>query len=73
MRKTLLVTLAGATFLSAGMLDSRAGAMPLAPPSALGVAAANSSLVQKTTNVCGSNGCVRVQTQRVQHRRPHHP
>ena len=27
-------------------------------------------LVQRVTNVCGANGCVRVQTQRVQHQKP---
>ncbi len=73
MRNALLTALAAATLLSGGMLGSRAGAMPLVAPSALGFATADAALVQQATNVCGSNGCVRVQTQRVQHHRIHHP
>ena len=69
MRKTLVMILAGAALLSAGMLESRAGAMPRA---VLGATAANATVVQQATNVCGSNGCVRVQTQRVRHHRVSH-
>jgi hypothetical protein len=39
--------------------------MPSAPLSAGDV-----QLVHRVTNVCGANGCVRVQTQRVQHQKP---
>jgi hypothetical protein len=73
MRKVLVTALAAVTILAHGMLGNRAGAMPLATPSALGVATADAALVQQATNVCGSNGCVRVQTQRVKHYRSHRP
>jgi hypothetical protein len=75
MRGILLTALAAATILSSGMLDKRAAAMPLAAPAALGAAIAGTGLVQRATNVCGSNGCVRVQTTRLRKHQlppPHH-
>jgi hypothetical protein len=60
MRKTLLTVFAAAALLSGGMLGNRAQAMTLAPPSALGVAVADTGLVQKAAVVCGYRGCVRV-------------
>ncbi len=72
MRKTLLTALltalAAATILSGGMLGHAAAAMTRAAP-ALDVAAAHAAF-QQVTNVCGTNGCVRVQTQRVRHQKP---
>jgi hypothetical protein len=62
MCKTLLTALTVATLLSSGMLGNRAEAMTLATRSALGAATADAGFVQRATNVCGSNGCVRVQT-----------
>ncbi len=60
MRKTLLAALAAAALLSGGMLGNRAEAMTLAAPSALGVVAADTGLVQEAAIVCGYRGCVRV-------------
>jgi hypothetical protein len=70
MRKALFAALA-ATLLSGGMAGNRADAMTSAAPAALGVAAAAATLVQQATNVCGSNGCVRVQTQKVRPPKKH--
>jgi len=69
--KTLLTALAAATILSGGMLGNRAEAMALAAPSALGVATADAALVRQAKTVCGSNGCVSVQTSRPRPRRTH--
>ncbi len=60
MRKTLLTAFAAAALLSGPMLASPAGAITVAAPSAIGVAAAGTGLVQKTAVVCGYRGCVRV-------------
>ncbi len=57
MRKTLLTALTAAALLSGGMLGNRAEAMMLAAPSELGVAAADTGLVQKTVLVCGPYRC----------------
>jgi len=72
MRKIILTALAAAAILSGGMLGNRAQAMTLATPSVLGVATADAALVRQAKAVCGSNGCVQVQTSRP---RPHkgHP
>jgi hypothetical protein len=51
MRK-IIMTLATAALLPAGMLSNRAGAVS--------VAAANRDVIQKATVVCGYGGCVRV-------------
>ncbi len=64
MRKTLLTAFAAAALLSSAMLASPAGAITLAAPSAIGVAATNTGLVQKTAVVCGYRGCVRVHPRR---------
>jgi energy-converting hydrogenase Eha subunit C len=69
MRKTLLTAVAAAAILSGGMLGHAAAAMTCAAPAALDVAAAHAAF-QQVTNVCGTNGCVRVQTQRVRHQKP---
>jgi len=60
MHRTLLTVLAAAAFFSAGMLSNRAEAITLAAPSALGVAIADTGLVQKAAVVCGYYGCRRV-------------
>ena len=60
MRKRLLTAFAAAAFPSGAMLGNRAEAMTLAAPSALGVAAADRSHVEKAAIVCGYYGCVRV-------------
>jgi hypothetical protein len=64
MRGTLFTALAVAFVLSTGVSGHRAEAAPFGPPSALG-AAASAAVVQQVANVCGSSGCVRVQTQRI--------
>jgi hypothetical protein len=69
MRKTLLTAVAAPTLLFAGILGNQVGAMPVVMPSALGAASPDAALVRRITNVCGTNGCVRVQTQRVVHHR----
>jgi hypothetical protein len=71
MRKALFAAFAAATVLSGGWLES-AGAVTFAAPSALGVAASDSGVIQQVTVVCGTNGCSQVQTKRVQHRKPIH-
>jgi hypothetical protein len=43
--------------------------MALAAHSLPGAAAAHPA-VQQVANVCGANGCVRVQTQKVRHQKP---
>lgn len=71
MRRSLLTVLAVASIMSAEMLGHQAGAMTLIPPSALGIANANVTLVQKAAVICGGNGCAPVQTKRVQrHKKP---
>jgi len=46
--------------LSLGAVVDSAAAMPSATPSQLGLATANTGLVQKTAVVCGRYGCRRV-------------
>lgn len=71
MPRSLLTVFAVATVLSAGMLDNQAGAMTLVPPSVVGIANADGTLVQKAAVICGNNGCAPVQTKRVQrHKKP---
>jgi hypothetical protein len=69
MRGTILTALVVAGILSGGGLSHRAEAMALAAHSPPGAAAAQPA-VQQVANVCGSNGCVRVQTQKVKHQKP---
>jgi hypothetical protein len=65
MRGTLVLTLAVAVILSMG---AAAGAATRTPASL--VSGGDGPLIQRVTNVCGANGCARVQTQRVQHHKP---
>jgi hypothetical protein len=60
MRKTLVAALGAVALLSAGAFANQAAALPAATPSALGVDAADSGLVQKAAVVCGYYRCVRV-------------
>lgn len=63
MRGTLLTGLATAALLLSGPFAYHAKAAILAPAPMLD--GGNAAGIQHVTNVCGSNGCVRVQTQRV--------
>jgi hypothetical protein len=71
MRRAVFAAFAAATVLSGGLRES-AGAVTFAAPSALGVAAPDTGLIEQVTVVCGTNGCSQVQTKRVQHRKPLH-
>jgi hypothetical protein len=64
MRRVLFCCLA-AGVLSGGLIAAAEAAMPSAS-----IPGGDMQLVQRVTNVCGANGCVRVQTQRVQHQKP---
>jgi len=66
MRKSFIITLAATASLAA-MSHHCAAAM--APGAASALAAADASLAEPVVNVCGTNGCVRVQTQRIVKRR----
>jgi hypothetical protein len=68
MRGILLLNLVFATILCGGLSAGDAKAGTVTPP--LFVSGADVPLVQPVANVCGANGCVRVQTQRVQHQKP---
>jgi hypothetical protein len=68
MRGILLTGLAAASFLLGGLSTRDAEAAMLAAPTMS--LAGQAPVVQRVTNVCGANGCVRVQTQRVQHQKP---
>jgi hypothetical protein len=63
--RLILFSCLTAGVLSGGLIAAAEAAMPTAPLSAGDV-----QLVRRVTNVCGANGCVRVQTQRVQHQKP---
>jgi hypothetical protein len=65
MRKVFIAALAAAAFLAAAMPLHGAAAMLRPSASALAAAGADARLVEPVVNVCGANGCVRVQTQRV--------
>jgi hypothetical protein len=71
MREILLTGLATTIFLSSGMLGKRVDAMPLAAPSAIGVATGDTALVRQARAVCGNNGCVQVQTSGPSKKRTH--
>jgi hypothetical protein len=60
MRKTAFAAAALAAALSLDMAADSAAAMPSATPGQLGLATANTGLVQKTRVVCGRTGCRRV-------------
>jgi len=68
MRGIFVLNLVFATILCGGLGAGDATAATLTPP--LVVSGAGVPLVQPVANVCGANGCVRVQTQRVQHQKP---
>jgi hypothetical protein len=68
MRGTLFIALAVAALLLSGPSAHHAEAGTLAPASILG--SGNAAAIQRVAAVCGNNGCVRVQTQRVRHQRP---
>jgi len=73
MRKIFLAALAATAVLGGGMPGGgRAAAMVPAASSARGLAA-DAGLLQRVLNVCGANGCVKVQTQRVVKRHPPPP
>jgi hypothetical protein len=61
MREIILTGLVAVTLLSSGTLGKGVDAMPLAAPSLIGAATADTALVQQAHAVCGSNGCVQVQ------------
>jgi len=65
LRRTLLTTLTVAGIFLAGLASHGAVAMNAPPPGATTMPA-----IEKITNVCGSGGCVRVQTQRIKHHKP---
>lgn len=69
MRQILLAALAAAAIVAGEAPRDRAAAMVPAhslPPDL----AAHTGLVRRAVNVCGTNGCVRVQTQRIVKRHP---
>jgi hypothetical protein len=68
MRGILFTAATIASLLLGGPAARHAEAATLAPASILG----NSGMppIQYITNICGANGCVRVQTQRIQHHKP---
>jgi hypothetical protein len=73
MRKIFLAALAVAAVLGGGMLGGGwAAAMVPAASSGRGLAG-DAGLVRRVLNVCGTNGCVKVQTQRVVKRHPPAP
>jgi hypothetical protein len=64
----LFTSVAAASFLLTGSLADNAEAAMLTPAAISG--GGDAAFIQRVVNVCGANGCVRVQTQRVQHQRP---
>ena len=76
MRKIVIITLAATASLAAMSHQCAAAMLPgaaFALATAHGAAGAGARLVEPVTNVCGLNGCVRVQTQRIVKRRPPPP
>jgi hypothetical protein len=65
MRTTFLSTLAAAAILFGGFLGNQAEAFTATAPSALG--GALSSLVRPAANLCGTVGCMPVQTKKIRH------
>lgn len=61
----LAAAVAAATFVSGAALSTRASAMTLGAPSALGVAGGNGALLERVVNVCGINGCSPIHVKRV--------
>jgi hypothetical protein len=60
MHKTVFAAAALGSVLLLGASADRAAAMPSATPSQLGLATADTRLVQKTAVVCGRWGCRRI-------------
>lgn len=67
MLRNILAAVIGASLLSAVLAAHGAAAMPPGGAAALSAASAVASFIHKVTSVCGTNGCVVVQTKRVQH------
>ncbi len=65
MRATFLTIFAAAAMLSCGSLGNQAEAFTTTASAALGVALP--SVVLPVANICGSVGCVPVQTKKVRH------
>lgn len=70
MPKIMLVALAATLLLAGGLRADCAVAMTLAPLAAYHAASGRAAPIERVTNICGSNGCVPVQTKRVQHPKP---
>jgi hypothetical protein len=68
MRGFVVLNLVLASILSFGFVAGHAKAGTLPPPSVK--SGSDAPLIERVTNICGANGCVRVQTQRVQHHKP---
>ena len=66
MRAITVLSLVLASILWTGIVPGDAEAGTPAPLSVT----SDAPVIQRVTNVCGSNGCVRVQTQRVHHQKP---
>lgn len=67
MVRNVLAAIAAAALLSVALAAYQAAAMPPGGAAAIEDAASEGSLIQNVANVCGMNGCVVVQTKRVQH------
>lgn len=65
MRKTLFGTIAATIMLANGAFGPCAYAAPLSASAASDAAIASGFVIQRVVNVCGSHGCVPVQTKRV--------
>lgn len=63
MRKNVVAALSVAAVLSGATFATSAVAMPLAPQPFL--RAANSSLLERVTNICGINGCAPIHVKRM--------
>jgi hypothetical protein len=68
MRGIVVLSLVFASILSSVLVAGDAKAGTLRPP--LLMSRSDAPLIERVTNICGANGCVRVQTQRVQHQKP---
>jgi hypothetical protein len=66
MRGIVVSSLVLASILSCGLVAGRVEAGPLPRPAM----DSDAQFIERVTNICGANGCVRVQTQRVQHHKP---
>lgn len=67
MRNILLTALTATIVLACGVLADRARAEMVAD---ISLATAGVARVQDVASVCGTNGCVRVQTQKIRHHKP---